>query len=170
MRRGFTRTHTTRPWSFRYRSKVSHFASQHAPVVRRSVRVGQARHAPGSAPWKPVLERFVAWIDKQFEKRGFLPSSPFLGALAYIRERLVGLSVYLNDSDVSIDMNHFERALREIPIGKTNWLFSRTELGARHVGIGQSLLTTCWLHDINPYDYFVDVLQRVGQHSASLVN
>ena len=34
----------------------------------------------------------------------------------------------------------------------------------------QSLLATCQLHDINPYDYFVDVLQRVGQHPASLVH
>jgi len=34
----------------------------------------------------------------------------------------------------------------------------------------QSLLATCRLHDINPYDYFVDVLQRVGQHPASLVH
>ena len=25
------------------------------------------------------------------------------------------------------------------------------------------------LHDINPYDYFVDVLQRIDQHPAALV-
>lgn len=96
--------------------------------------------------------------------------APFLGALAYIRERRVGLSVYLDDPEVSIDTNHLERALRVIPMGKKNWLFSWTELGARHVGIVQSLLATCRLHDINPYDYFVDVLQRVGQHPASLVH
>ena len=96
-----------------------------------------------------------------------MPSSPFLGALAYIRERRVGLSVYLDDPEVSIDTNHLERALRVIPMGRKNWLFSWTELGARHVGILQSLMATCRLHDINPYDYFVDVLQRVGQHPAS---
>ena len=100
---------------------------------------------------------------------GFLPSSPFLGALAYIRERRVGLSVYLDDPEVSIDTNHLERALRVIPMGKKNWLFSWTELGAKHIGIVQGLLATCRLHDINPYDYFVDVLQRVG-HPASLVH
>jgi transposase len=33
-----------------------------------------------------------------------------------------------------------------------------------HVGIVQSLLTTCRLHDIDPYEYFVDVLQRVKNH------
>ena len=48
-------------------------------------------------------------------------------------------------------------------------MFSWTELGAKHIGIVQSLFVTCRLHDVDPYDYLVDVLQRVGQHPASLV-
>ncbi|WP_255208833.1 transposase domain-containing protein [Paraburkholderia youngii] len=31
-------------------------------------------------------------------------------------------------------------------------------------------MVTCKLHDIDPYDYLVDVLQRVGQHPASRVH
>ena len=139
-------------------------------AIRDDALTGQAKQARRQEQAKPVLDRFFAWIDEQFDKQGFLPSSPFLGALAYIRERRVGLSVYLDDPEVSIDTNHLERALRVIPMGKKNWLFSWTELGAKHVGIVQSLLATCRLHDINPYDYFVDVLQRVGQHPASLVD
>ena len=54
-------------------------------------------------------------------------------------------------------------------MGKKNWLFCWTELGAKHVGIMQSLLATCRLHDVDPYDYLVDVLQRIGQHPASKV-
>jgi IS66 C-terminal element len=34
----------------------------------------------------------------------------------------------------------------------------------------QSLLTTCRLHRIDPYDYLVDVLQRISQHPASRVD
>lgn len=138
--------------------------------IRDDALTGQTKLACRQTQSKPVLERFFAWIDEQFDKQGFLPSSPFLRGLAYIRERRVGLSVYLDDPEVSIDTNHLERALRVIPMGKKNWLFSWTELGARHVGIVQSLLATCRLHDINPYDYFVDVLQRVGQHPALLVH
>jgi hypothetical protein len=33
----------------------------------------------------------------------------------------------------------------------------------------QSLLTTCRLHEIDPYEYLVDVLQRIGEHPASRV-
>lgn len=72
---------------------------------------------------KPVLNRFFNWIDQQFDKHGFLPSSPFLSALAYIRERRVGLSVYLDGPDVAIDTNHLERALRVISMGKNELAF-----------------------------------------------
>ena len=106
---------------------------------------------------------------KFFEAQGLLPSNPLTKALAYARERRCALEVYLNDPDVPIDTNHLERALRAIPMGRKNWLFSWTELGARHVGIMQSLIVTCRLHGIDPYDYLVDVLQRVGQHPANRV-
>ena len=48
-------------------------------------------------------------------------------------------------------------------------MFCRTELGAKHGDIMQSLIVTCRLHQIDPCDYLVDVLQRVGQHPASRV-
>ena len=34
------------------------------------------------------------------------------------------------------------------------------------MGILQSLIVTCRLHGVDPYDYLVDVLQRVAQHPA----
>lgn len=119
---------------------------------------------------KPAALAFFAWVDKQFDTQGFLPSSPFTKALAYVRERKEGLLLYLDDPDVEIDTNSLERALRAIPMGKKNWMFCWTELGARQIGIAQSLLVTCRLHDIDPYDYLADVLQRVGQHPASRVH
>lgn len=87
-----------------------------------------------------------------------------------MRERQAGLSVYLTDPEVPIDTNHLERALRVIPMGRKNGLFAWTEVGAKAVGILQSLLVTCRLQDVNPYDYLVDVLQRISQHPASQVH
>lgn len=43
------------------------------------------------------------------------------------------------------------------------------EVGAKYVGILQSLLVTCRLHQIHPYDYLADVQQRIDQHPASQV-
>lgn len=118
---------------------------------------------------KPRVEMFFDWVDRQFERQGFTPSNPFIQALNYVRERRFGLEVFLTDPDVPIDTNHIERALRVIPMGRKSWLFCWTELGARHVGIIQSLIVTCRLHGIDPYTYLVDVLQRVAIHPASRV-
>jgi transposase len=118
---------------------------------------------------KPQVEQFFIWIDEQFADHGLLPSNPLLKALAYARERRLGLEVYLNDPDVPIDTNHLERALRVIPMGRKSWLFAWTELGAKQIGIVQSLIVTCRLHQIDPYTYLVDVLQRVGSQPQSLI-
>ena len=55
-------------------------------------------------------------------------------------------------------------------MGRKNWLFCWTELGAKHVGMIQSLLTTCKLHDVRLYDYLVYVLLRIDTHPASDVH
>ena len=83
--------------------------------------------------------------------------------------RKASLEVFLADPAVPIDTNHLERGLRVIPTGKKNWLFCWTEIGAERVGIIQSLLVTCRLQGVDPYTYLVDVLQRIGEHPASLV-
>lgn len=150
---------------------LAHIAALYAAEehIRQHDLQGAARLAWRQAHARPVALRFFKWVDQYFEAQGFLPSSPFTKALNYIRERRDGLCVYLDDADVPIDTNHLERALRVIPLGRKNWMFSWSEVGAKHIGIVQSLLVTCRLHDINPYDYLVDVLQRVSQHPASLV-
>lgn len=137
--------------------------------IRKNDLKGAAKHAWRQTHAKSVAERFFKWIGKYFEVQGFLPSSPFTNALNHILERREGLAVYLGGPDVPIDTNHLERALRVITLGRKNWMFSWTEVGAKHVGIVQSLLVTCRLHNVDPYNYLVDVLQRVGQHRASLV-
>lgn len=118
---------------------------------------------------KPLLEYFFDWVDRELARQGFTPSNPYIQALNYVRERRPGLEVFLTDPDVPIDTNHIERALRVIPMGRKSWLFCWTELGAKHVGIIQSLIVTCRLHGVDPYTYLVDVLQRVSVHPASRV-
>ena len=115
----------------------------------------------------PVVEEFFEWLGTELTDLTILPSSPFSKAASYAIERKDSLSVYLSDPAVPIDTNHLERALRPIPMGRKNWLFCWTEVGAEYVGKIQSLLVTCRLHGINPYTYFVDVLQRISTTKAS---
>jgi len=115
----------------------------------------------------PIMEEFFEWLGTELTDLTILPSSPFSKAASYAIERKASLSVYLSDPAVPIDTNHLERALRPIPMGRKNWLFCWTEVGAEYVGKIQSLLVTCRLHGINPYTYFVDVLQRISITKAA---
>jgi len=119
---------------------------------------------------KPVVDAFFDWAEAQLEHAALLPSNPLTKALHYALERREGLSVYLSDPDVPIDTNHLERALRPIPLGRKNWLFCWSEVGAEAVATLQSLIVTCRLHNIDPYDYLVDVLQRIDRHPAADVH
>ena len=132
--------------------------------LREQALTGYAKKVIRQREAKPLVNKFFTWVQKQFDSQGLLPSSPLTKALAYAHERHEGLEAYLNDPDVPIDTNHLERALRAIPMGRKNWLFCWTEAGAEHVGVVQSLITTCRLNDVDPYEYFVDVLQRVKNH------
>jgi len=137
--------------------------------IRDHKLVGESKRGYRLTHSKPVVAKFFDWIDQQFQRQGLLPSNPFTKALAYARERRACLEVFLTDAEVPIDTNHLERALRAIPMGRKNWMFCWTELGAKHVGIVQSLIVTCRLHGIDPYTYLVDVLQRVALHPAARV-
>ena len=94
------------------------------------------------------------------------PKSPFAKALHYAHERESQLKVFLGNPALPMDTNHLERALRVIPMGRKNYLFCWSELGAEQLGILQSLMVTCRLQGVNPYHYLVDVLQRVALHPA----
>lgn len=118
---------------------------------------------------KPRVEAFFAWCYEQRQRMDIVRSEPLAKALTYVANRQAPLSVFLGDPELPMDTNHLERALRVIPMGRKNWLFCWTEVGARHVGIIQSLLSTCRLHGVDPYTYLVDVLQRVSVHPANRV-
>ncbi len=137
--------------------------------IRDRKLTGEAKQLHRLTHSKPLVELYFEWVDRQLARQGFTPSNPFIQALNYVRERRVGLEIYLTDPDVPIDTNHLARALRVVPMGRKNWNFCWTELGAKHVGIIQSLIVTCRLHGVDPYTYLVDVLQRISEHPASRV-
>lgn len=119
---------------------------------------------------KPCVDTFFRWIAEEVQRLALLPPDDYSKAVHYMKKREKELRVFLDNPQVQIDTNHLERMLRVIPMGKKNWLFNWTELGAEAAGIVQSLLSTCKLQGINPYDYLIDVLQRIDQHPASRVH
>jgi len=96
----------------------------------------------------------------------WLPTNPFTKAAGYALSREKSLRVFLEYPDVPMDTNHLERAIRPVAVGRKNWMFCWTEIGAKYVGIIQSLISTCRVHGVDPYTYLVDVLQRIDTHLA----
>ena len=73
----------------------------------------------------------------QRQRVDLLPSNPLSKGLHYISERQTELKAFLSNPYVLMDTNHLERALRVIPMGRKNYLFCWTELGAEQLGILQ---------------------------------
>lgn len=119
---------------------------------------------------KPVVDIFFQWLRDTSEKHILLPTSPFTKALSYAIEREKALRVFLENPQVPVDTNQLEREIRPIAVGRKNWMFCWTEVGAKYVGIIQSLLATCRLQGVDPYTYLVDVLQRIETHPAREVH
>ena len=135
--------------------------------IRKECLAGQAKLERRKTLSTPVVERIFAWAKERVEDPSLVPSNPFTKALGYLREREAALRVFLENPDVPLDTNHMERGFRPIPMGRRSWIFCWTELGAEHVGIIQTLISTCKLQGVDPYTYLVDVLQRVAEHPAA---
>jgi len=98
-----------------------------------------------------VVETLFNWLTSKMAELALLPTNPFTKAANYVLNRQEPLKVFLLFPEVQIDTNHQERQIRSIAVGRKNWNFCWTEIGAKYVGIVQSLIRTCILHKVNPY-------------------
>lgn len=136
----------------------------HEQVIRERQLTAEAKRDYRTTHSEPIVHAFFRWCDAQLLRPELTPKHPLMTALKYAQARRAGLKVFLSDPEVPLDTNHLERSIRPIPMGRRNWLFCWSELGARHIAVLQSLLVTCRLQGMDPYTYLVDVLQRVSTH------
>jgi len=169
VRRGFVKAENVEPE--RCAEAIERIAAlyQVEKEIREKNLEGEAKQKLRGEKSKTLVAEFFEWLKKELVASALLPKDPFTKAAHYALKRKQALEVFLGDPDVPMDTNHLERALRVIPMGRKNWMFCWTEVGAEKVGQIQSLISTCVLHDIDPYTYLVDVLQRVAIHPASKV-
>jgi transposase len=112
----------------------------------------------------PVLDAFKVWLDA--EALVVLPKAPIAEAIGYARNQWGALTRFVEDARLKLDNNIAERQLRRVAVGRKNWLFAGSENGAERGCVLYSLLATCKLHGVNPFDYLRDVIMRVGTHPA----
>ncbi|MBV9169872.1 MAG: IS66 family transposase [Chloroflexi bacterium] len=98
-----------------------------------------------------------------------LPKSPLGDALGYLNNQWAALQRYADDGRLSIDNNRAENQLRVIAVGRKNWLFAGSFEAARRAAVLYSLVQSCKLIDVPPFEYLKDVLLRVATHPQRLI-
>jgi len=93
-----------------------------------------------------------------------LPNSPLGKAIQYTLSRWQKLQVYTQEGFLPIDNNLVENSIRPIAIGRKNWLFAGSHEAAQRSAMLYSLFATCRLHNIEPIQWFTEVLSKIKDH------
>ena len=108
---------------------------------------------------KPILESFKAWLEN---KIGLVPQqSPIFKGIRYILKNWEGFIRYLEDGRISIDNNHTEREIKPFVIARKNFMFAQSQAGARAMALHFSLIRTAKLHGLDPYRYYVQIMEKI---------
>lgn len=106
----------------------------------------------------PILKALGDWMQKEYQQ--LRPKSPIAQAFAYSIKRWEKLSLYATTGHLQVDNNAIERCMRNVAVGRKNYLFAGSHDAAQRAGLLYSLLVTCKLNDVNPYNWLKDVLSR----------
>jgi transposase len=108
----------------------------------------------------PLLNAIKKYIDTLTDQV-VLPKSDLGEALRYIRNHWDALNVYAQDGRVPIDNNRLERLMKEVAVGRKNWLFvGNVEAGERAAKL-MSLVSSAKRHHLDVWTYVKDVLDQL---------
>ena len=66
--------------------------------------------------------------------------------------------------------NTAERALRDVVVGRKNYLFTGSERGGRAAAIHYSLVQSAKQNELDPFAYLRDLLARIPTHTYSQIH
>ena len=121
------------------------------PEGRRGLREERAR---------PLLDELGEWLEEMAPRAA--PKSPLGKAVGYTRNRWVALRRYLEDGRLEIDNGEVERLIRLVALGRKNFLFAGSDAGAERAAVAYTVLATCALHELEPWAYVKDVLEKIA--------
>lgn len=112
---------------------------------------------------RPITNQLHAYLLAIHAR--LLPKSEAGQAVAYILKNWLALTRYLENGDLAIDNNRTERSLRGLAVGRHNWTFLGSDRGGKTMAILRSFVSSCELHNLDPFAWFRDVLARIPSHS-----
>ena len=101
----------------------------------------------------PILEKFEQWLDCQFQLRKVEPNSGLGKAISYALEHWEKPALFLSVPGVPLNNNVCEQILKRAILDRKNALFYKTLHGACVGDMYMSLIHTCVMNGIKPFDY-----------------
>lgn len=109
---------------------------------------------------QPVLDTLQRWLAGVLAKEP--PSSELAKAAGYVINQWAPLTCFIEDGRLALDNNVCEQQLRDIALGRKNYLFAGSHDAARRSAALYSLLRTCAKHGVPPLPYLTDVLKKLA--------
>ena len=118
------------------------------------------REALRAAEARPVWQRLRELLDGEAASR-VLPKDKFAEALGYLRNQWDALQVYLSDGRLPIDNNETEQLMKQVAIGRKNWLFVGSVAAGERVADLLTLVSSAVRNDLDVWAYVKEVLDRM---------
>lgn len=141
----------------------------HDAACRKDHLSSEQRLAFHRAHSLPVMDGLHCWMSEQFEQRLVEPNSGLGKALNYLLRHWQALTLFLRQAGAPLDNNVCEQALKRAILHRKGSMFYKTASGAEVGDIYMSLIHTCRLCDINPFEYLKALqthAQAVHSHAA----
>ncbi len=112
---------------------------------------------------KPIWDAMEEWLEevKLRTCNVILPKSDFAKSLQYIRNHFVELKRYLDDASIPIDNNETEQLMKQVAIGRKNWLFAGSVAGGERTAGFLTLVSSAMRNDLDVWQYVKDVLDQL---------
>jgi transposase len=120
-------------------------------------------HQSNSAP---VMDDLHQWLKNQFAEHKTEPNSGLGKAISYLLRHWPELTLFLRQAGAPLDNNIAERMLKKAILHRKNALFYKTMNGARVGDLFMSLIHTCELNKVNPFDYLTALLRHLAELSV----
>jgi transposase len=114
---------------------------------------------------KPLFEEFFTWVKNA--SNDALPQSKYGKAITYALNQLPNVMHYLELGELDIDNNLAERSIKPFVMGRKNWLFNYSVSGADASARLYSIVQTCILNNVNPYNYLSDTLTKLANMTVN---
>jgi hypothetical protein len=107
------------------------------------------------------------WFETGLKEKQVEPNSGLGKAISYMLRHWQALTLFLREPGAPLDNNLVERALKKAILHRKNSLFYKTLNGAEVGDLYMSLIHTCELNHVNPFDYLTELQRHAGDIAAS---